>query len=340
MIDQELDAAVARGAPRHRELGLSDERLLGMYELMLLARALDERQWILNRQGRQAFVIGCQGHEAAQVGSASALRPGLDLMVPYYRDLAAALVFGVTPRDVMLEALSRAGAPWSGGRQMPSHYGDPRLKILSTGSAVATQISHATGAALASKIRGDGAVTICYFGDGATSEGDFHEGLNLAAIHKLPVIYVCENNGLAISVPRARQMPVDVAERAAAYNMPGVSVDGADLLAVYRAASEAVERALCGGGPTLIDAHVARLTPHSSDDDERRYRDPDDLAQARRNDPLVQTREYLGGVGLLDEERELALANRVRAAVEDALEHAIAAPPPDPATATRHVFKE
>src|SRR5919205_2690703 len=139
---------------------------------------------------------------------------------------------------------------------MPSHYGGPRLKLLSTSSAVATQITHAVGAALASKIRGDGAVTICYFGDGATSEGDFHEGLNFAAIHKLPVIFVCEDNGLAISVPLPRQMPVQQpADRAAAYNMPGVALDGADLLAVYQATVQARERALAGEGPTLLDAH-------------------------------------------------------------------------------------
>ena len=335
--------ALPTGEPtsQHAALGLSDDRLLGLYETMLLARALDQRQWILNRQGRQAFVISCQGHEAAQVGSAAALRPGLDLMATYYRDLAAALVFGVTPRDVMLEALSRAAAPWTGGRQMPSHYGDPRLKLLSTSSAVATQITHAVGAALASKIRGDGAVTICYFGDGATSEGDFHEGLNFAAIHKLPVIFVCEDNGLAISVPLTRQMPVQQpADRAAAYNMPGVSIDGADLLAVYHATSEARERALAGQGPTLIDAHVSRLTPHSSDDDDKRYRDPDELARSRQNDPLVRARDYLCSAGLLDEACEQALAARVRAAVDEALEFALAAPLPDPSEATRRVLKE
>jgi 2-oxoisovalerate dehydrogenase E1 component alpha subunit len=339
--------ATGQSAPATRlseieaEQSLSDERLLAMYETMLLARALDERQWILNRQGRQAFVISCQGHEAAQVGSASALRPGLDIMAPYYRDLAAALVFGVTPRDVMLEALSRQSAPWTGGRQMPSHFGDPALKILSSSSVVATQISHATGAALASKIRGDGAVAIAYFGDGATSEGDFHEALNFAAIHRLPVIYFCEDNGLAISVPLAKQMPVvSVAERAAAYNMPGVVVDGGDLLAVYTATTEAVERALRGQGPTLIDAHVARLTPHSSDDDHSRYRSPDELAQLRQRDPLVRAQRLLREAGKLDEHSEQQMLERVRAQVEDALQFALAAPEPDPATATTHVFKE
>jgi 2-oxoisovalerate dehydrogenase E1 component alpha subunit len=341
LVDYPEATAATRQPGRHAELGLSDERLLGMYETMLLARSLDERQWILNRQGRQAFVISCQGHEAAQVGSASAMRPDLDLMATYYRDLAAALVFGATARDVMLEALSRAAAPWTGGRQMPSHYGDPRLKILSSSSAVATQITHAVGAALASKNGEDGAVTICYFGDGATSEGDFHEGLNFAAVHKLPVIFFCEDNGLAISTALDRQMPVrTVADRGPAYDMPAASVDGGDLLAVYRATQEARQRALLGQGPTLIDAHVIRLTPHSSDDDDRRYRSPDELERARRADPLLRTREYLRASGLLNDERERLLAGRVRATVDDALEFALAAPLPDPSQAKRHVFKE
>ena len=341
LVDHSEAAATARRSGRHAELGLSDERLLGMYETMVLARALDERQWILNRQGRQAFVISCQGHEAAQVGSAAALRPGLDVVATYYRDLAAALAFGVSARDVMLEALSRAGAPWTGGRQMPSHYGDPRLKVLSSSSAVATQITHAVGAALASKIRGDGAATICYFGDGATSEGDFHEGLNFAAVHNLPVIFFCEDNGLAISTSLDHQMPVrTVADRGAAYDMPGVSVDGGDLLAVYQATTEARERALLGQGPTLIDAHVIRLTPHSSDDDDRRYRSSDELERARRSDPLLRARLYLEATGLLNGEQEQMLTSRVRATVDAALEFALAAPLPDPSEAKWHVFKE
>jgi 2-oxoisovalerate dehydrogenase E1 component alpha subunit len=334
-------ATVAERSRRHTRLGLSDKQLLSMYETMLLARVLDERQWVLNRQGRQAFVISCQGHEAAQVGSASALRPGLDLMAPYYRDLAAALVFGVTPRDVMLEALSRSGAPWTAGRQMPSHYGDRSRKILSSSSAVATQITHAVGSALASKVRGDGAITICYFGDGATSEGDFHEGLNFAGVHKLPVIFLCEDNGLAISVPLARQMPVrTVSERACAYNIPGVAVDGGDLLAVYEATAGARERASRGEGPTLIDAQVVRLTAHSSDDDHKRYRDPGELARERESDSLTRTRDYLRAHALLDEEQERAMATRVRETVTEALEFALAASEPDPAEAKRHVFRE
>ena len=336
-------AALTRAGhrPEHALLGLSDEQVLRMYRTMLLARRLDERQWILNRQGKQAFVIGCQGHEAAGVGSASALRPGLDIMLPYYRSLPAVLVFGTTARDVLLESLSRAEGPWSGGRQMPSHFSDPRYKILSSGSPVATQIPQAAGAALASRLRGDGAVTIVYFGDGATSKGDFHEGLNFAGIHRLPVIFFCENNGYAISTPQAKQMPVpNVAERAAAYGMPGILVDGNDVLAVYRATREAADRARRGEGPTLIEARVYRLSPHSSDDDDRRYRAPAEVAEARKAEPLVRFRRYLEEEGLLDEQRERDLQQAVVAEVEAALAEAEQAPAPRPEDALRHVFAE
>src|ERR671933_746713 len=272
----------------HERLGLAPERLREMYEVMLLARAVDERQWVLNRQGRQAFHISCQGHEGSGVGSAFALDRERDVMVPYYRSLAAVLAFGVTPLDVFLSALAKASDRMTGGRQMPAHYGLASARILTSGSPVATQIPHATGAALASKIRGDGGVSIVYFGDGASSKGDFHEGLNFAAIHKLPAIFVCENNHYAISVPTSKQMAVgSVADRAVGYGMVGESIDGTDPLAVYRAVKEATQRARAGGGPTLIESNVPRLTPHSSDDDDRRYRPESDREEARHHDPLL-----------------------------------------------------
>lgn len=331
----------ARHEPEYVRLGLTSEQLLRMYRTMVLARRLDERQWILNRQGKQFFVIGCQGHEASGVGSASALQPGLDVMLPYYRSLPAVLVFGTTARDVLLESLGRAEAPWTGGRQMPSHYGDIRYKILTSGSPVATQIVHAVGAALASKSRGDGAVAIAYFGEGATSKGDFHEGLNFAGIHHLPVIFFCENNGYAISTPTFKQMPVqNVADRAVAYGMPGVIVDGNDLLAVYRATREAAERARRGEGPTLIESKVYRLTPHSSDDDDRRYRPMAEVEEARRREPLLRTRHYLEELGVLDERLNAEIEEDVAREIAEALAYAEAAPLPDSATALRHVFFE
>ena len=299
----------SRARPETPPPELPEQRLLEIYETMLLARAVDERQWVLNRQGRQPFHISCQGHEGSGVGSAFALEPGRDVMVPYYRSLAAVLAFGMTPYEVFLAALAKAEDPASGGRQMPAHYGLARANILTSGSPVATQIPHAAGAALASKIRGDGAVAITYFGEGASSKGDFHEGLNFAAIHKLPAIFVCENNHYAISVPMQKQMAVgSVAYRGPGYGMASVSVDGTDPLAVYRVVREAADRARAGEGPTLIESNVARLTPHSSDDDDRRYRS----------------------------ERELRA--RVQREVEQAFAEAEAAAPPQPETAFDHVY--
>jgi 2-oxoisovalerate dehydrogenase E1 component alpha subunit len=327
--------------PVHEALGLGRERLLFMFETMLLARAVDERQWILNRQGRQAFHISCQGHEGSGVGSALALKPGRDVLVPYYRSLAAVMAFGMTPREVFLAALARADDPSSGGRQMPAHYGLARTKILTSGSPVATQIPHATGAALASKIRGDGAVSLVYFGDGASSKGDFHEGLNFAAIHKLPAIFVCENNHYAISVPTSKQMAVgSVADRAAGYGMFGAAVDGTDPLAVYRCVKQAVDRARAGEGPSLIESNVVRLTPHSSDDDDRRYRPESEREEARHHDPIVVFSRYLRAHDLLDETGEAELRQRVQATVDQALAEAEAAATPAPETAFEHVYAD
>lgn len=324
--------------PVHETLGLSPERLLEMFETMLLARVVDERQWILNRQGREAFHISCQGHEGSGVGSAFALDRQRDVMVPYYRSLAAVLAFGITPGQVFLSALARASDPMSGGRQMPAHYGlAPR--ILTSGSPVATQIPHATGAALASKIRGDGGVSIVYFGDGASSKGDFHEGLNFAAIHKLPAIFMCENNHYAISVPSSKQMAVrSVADRAVGYGVFGASVDGTDPLEVYRCVKQAAERARAGDGPTLIESNVVRLTPHSSDDDDRRYRPESDREEARHKDPIDVFARYLRTHDLLDDTLEAALRERVTRTVAEALEEAEAAAEPTSETAFDNVY--
>jgi 2-oxoisovalerate dehydrogenase E1 component alpha subunit len=310
-----------------------------MFEVMLLARLIDEREWILNRQGRVAFHISCQGHEGSGVGSAFALDRGRDVMVPYYRSLAAVLAFGVTPLELLLSALARADDPMTGGRQMPAHYGLARARILTSGSSVATQIPHAAGAALASKIRGDGGVSIVYFGDGASSKGDFHEGLNFAAIHKLPAIFVCENNQYAISVPTSKQMAVrSVADRAVGYGMFGASIDGTDPLAVYGCVKQAADRARAGEGPTLIESNVVRLTPHSSDDDDRRYRPEAEREQARNRDPMNVFGSYLRMHRLLDDAAEQSMRDRIRRSVDAALDEAEAAPLPAPETAFDHVY--
>src|SRR5947209_6972946 len=183
---------------KHEELGLSKEQLLEMYYYMLLARSLDERMWLLNRQGKAPFVISCQGHEAIQVGIGMAMERGKDWFLPYYRDLALCVYLGYTPREVMMQHFARKNEPNSGGRQMPGHYGYKKLHIVTGSSPVATQIPHGAGVALASKLRGTDEVTMVSFGEGATSKGDWHEALNLAGIHKLPVVFLCQNNQYAI----------------------------------------------------------------------------------------------------------------------------------------------
>jgi 2-oxoisovalerate dehydrogenase E1 component alpha subunit len=310
-----------------------------MWETMLLARALDERMWLLNRAGRAPFVISCQGHEAAQVGMGFALDPNRDWLVPYYRDLALVLHFGMTPREVMLSLLARSGEPNSGGRQMPGHYGSRARRIFSTSSPVGTQFPQAPGIALAARMRGEDTVTVTCIGEGGTAQGDVHEGLNWASIYKLGVIFFVQNNHYAISVPQEKEMAIkNVADRAAGYGMTGVTVDGNDVFAVYAAAREAVERGRRGDGPTLFEAKVNRLTPHSSDDDDRFYRSREEVQSYREHDPIALALARLREFGAIDDLQEQDIRDRVKQQVNDATDFAENAPYPDPSEAFRHVY--
>ena len=323
------------------ELGLSDDQLLDILYKMMLARATGQRERMLNRMGKAPFAVSGEGHEATQVGTAYALLPGKDWVVPYYRDIGVALVVGQTVRDLMLEFLARGENVSSGGRNMPSHFSDPKLRIVSGSAPVGTQILHAVGTAFASKLRGLDEVSMVWFGDGATSEGDCHEGMNFAGVHKLPVVFVCEHNQYAISVHWTKQMAVEnVAVRAEGYGFPGVTVDGNDVLAVYRAAREAVDRARRGEGPTFIEAKTYRLVPHTSDDDDRRYRPREEVEEWSKKDPIRRFQAYLEEHGLLDAKTRDKLAKKAAEEVDAATDYAEKAPPPDPETALRHVFKE
>lgn len=315
------------------------ETLRAMFRMMVLARALDERMWLLNRAGKAPFVISCQGHEAAQVGAAFALDRAKDFTLPYYRGLATVLVMGMTPLEVMLALFARAADPNSGGRQMPAHYSSRRLRIVSQSSPVGTQIPHAAGVALAEKIRGGDAVVWASFGEGTTSQGDFHEGINFAAVHHLPAIFQCENNEYAISVPQHQQMAVaSVADRGPAYGIPGVSVDGTDVLAVYEVTRRAVERARRGAGPSLIEARVVRLTAHSSDDNDRTYRSQRELKSLRQQDPIARFRAYLHERDLLGDAEEQAIRAEIAHEVEAASADAERAPLPGRETLFDHVY--
>jgi 2-oxoisovalerate dehydrogenase E1 component alpha subunit len=297
--------------------------------------------WILNRAGRIPFVISGQGHEGAQVAIAWPMRKQHDWIAPFYRSIATCLTFGMSARDIMTAQYATASDPSSGGRQMPGHYGSHEHNLVSVSSPVATQLLHAVGIALAAKIRRTDQVAMTIMGEGSSNQGDVHEGLNFAAIHKLPFVFVVENNGYAISVPMARQVAgSSVWERAAGYDMPGVLVDGADVLACYHAAKVAVDRARAGEGPTLIEAKVTRLTGHSSDDQQTKYRSAEDLDAGKGHDALPRFRGELRDAGVLTDEIEARLTAEIAAAVEDATDYAEAQPDPDTSTAMRYVYHE
>lgn len=267
---------------RHEELGLSNEDVLAIYETMVRARRVDERMWLLNRAGKIPFVISCQGQEAAQVAAAYALDNQKDWIAPYYRDLGVVLQFGMTIKELMLSAFAKAEDPNSGGRQMPGHFGQRKNRILTGSSPVTTQVPHAVGVALAAKMQKEDFITFVTLGEGSSNQGDFHEGMNFAGVHKLPTIVMVENNKYAISVPYEKQVAAEnVSDRAIGYGMPGYTVDGTDVLAVYEVVKQAADRARSGEGPTLVETVCYRLTSHSSDDDQRQYRTEEELEEQK-----------------------------------------------------------
>jgi 2-oxoisovalerate dehydrogenase E1 component alpha subunit len=283
-------------------------------------------------------VLTGRGHEIAQVASAAALQQGHDSAWPYYRDLGVGLALGVSPYEVFLGALARADDPHTGGRQLTAHFSSPSLRIGSISSEVAAHVPHAVGAAYAARVRGDDAVAVCWFGDGAASEGATHEAMNLAAVHQLPVVFVCENNGWAISVPTRLQFPIEsVAQRAQAYGISGATIDGSDAPAVFEASRQAVEAARSGNGPSLLEFRVSRMTPHSSQDDDS-YRSPDEVEAAVSADPLPRLRTTLIGRGVLTEQSAADLEASITAAVLRDQERAMAQPEPEPARARQWLY--
>jgi 2-oxoisovalerate dehydrogenase E1 component alpha subunit len=326
---------------RHQALGLSDETVLEMYETMLLARKIDERMWLLNRAGKIPFVISCQGQEAAQVGAAFALDREKDYVLPYYRDMGVVISFGMTPRELMLSGFAKDEDPNSGGRQMPGHFGQKKNRIVTGSSPVTTQVPHAVGVALGGRLQGKDLVTFVTFGEGSSNQGDFHEGANYAAVHKLPVIFMCENNKYAISVPYEKQVACEkISDRAVGYGMPGVTVDGNDILEVYKAVKEAADRGRRGEGPTLVETVSYRLTAHSSDDDDRAYRTKEEVEEAKKKDGLFAFELYLRELGLLTDEKFNEIQDRVKKEVDDATDYAENAPYSEPEYALKHVYAE
>jgi 2-oxoisovalerate dehydrogenase E1 component alpha subunit len=332
--------AIRETSAGYEALGLDEDDLRRMHYYMLLARRVDERSWILNRQGKAAFVISCQGQEAAQVGAAYNLRPGNDFLYPYYRDSGMTLLLGQTSRDQFLSLLGKKEDPNSGGRQMPGHYSSRRLNIVTSSAPVGIQYPQAAGTALAYKIRGEDGVVLVCGGEASTSGGDWHEAMNFAGIHDLPLVFLVENNVYAISVHAEFQVSGSIAKRAEGYGFPGHEVDGNDVLAVYEAAREAFGRARAGEGPTLIEAKTYRMTAHSSDDDDRRYREREEIEEWRQKDPIVRFEKYLMENDVLDESERDEISVRIRAEVAEASQYAEDAPFADPEDVLSGVYAE
>ncbi|KGX88818.1 2-oxoisovalerate dehydrogenase subunit alpha [Pontibacillus litoralis JSM 072002] len=326
---------------RHQQLGLSDDQVLDMYRTMLLARKIDERMWLLNRSGKIPFVISCQGQEAAQVGAAYALNREKDYVAPYYRDMGVVLAFGMTAKELMLSGFAKAEDPNSGGRQMPGHFGQKKNQIITGSSPVTTQVPHAVGFALAAKMQKEDFISFVTLGEGSSNQGDFHEALNFAGVHQLPVITMVENNKYAISVPVEKQLACEkVSDRAQGYGMPGYTVDGNDPLAVYEVVKEAADRARQGDGPTLIEAVSYRLTAHSSDDDDRTYREKEEVEEAKKKDSIITFKAYLQEAGILTEEKEQQLEEELKQIVNEATDYAENAAYADPESAMKYVYAE
>jgi pyruvate dehydrogenase E1 component alpha subunit len=306
---------------------LPDGLAVRLLEAMLFQRALDQRMLNLQRQGRIGFYGTARGQEGAALGTGAAFEPQ-DWVFPALREGAIALWRGYALDRYVAQCFGNARDATL-GRQMPCHYTDVAHRFVSLSSPIATQVTHAAGAARAAQVRGDPVVVGGYLGDGATSEADFHAGMNFAAVWKAPVVFVCQNNQWAISVPVSKQTASEtIAIKAVAYGMPGLRVDGNDVLACYVAAKAAVDRARAGGGPSFLECLTYRLGGHSSSDDPTRYRDEREAKQWEERDPLKRHRAWLVARGEWDDAREERFLDDAGRRVTDAIAAVEAAPPP------------
>jgi 2-oxoisovalerate dehydrogenase E1 component alpha subunit len=328
----------ARSFERH---GLTDEQLVAMFRTMLTQRTLENRGFQLNRQGKIPFASASEGHEGVQAGAAMAFERGKDILVPYYRDLGLALGIGLTPYEVLLSLFARA-ADHSAGRQFPHHYASRALGIQTISSVIAAQLPHAVGAAYALQYRGEnGRAVLTTFGDGATSEGEWHESINFAAVHKLPIVFLCENNEWAISTPLSKQMgQPDIYKRAEGYGLPGIVVDGMDAIACYAAVRDALGRARSGNGPSLVEAKCYRFLAHTTDDDDRAYRSREEVAERRKDDPVPRFERLLVEHSVLTPEGVEALKRSILEEANDATDRAEAMAYPAAADICERVYAE
>ncbi len=318
-----------------RDPKLSDERMVQLYEAMVRTRIVDERLVTLQRQGRIGFHIGSLGEEATIIGSAAAARPQ-DWIFPCYREFGALLLRGMPLQRYVDNMFGNANDPVK-GRQMPDHYTGKPYKFGSVSSPIGTQITQAVGFAWAARMKKDDLTTLVYFGEGATSSNEFHNGANFAGVFKTPTVFLCRNNGWAISVPASKQSASQTfADKAIAYGMRGVRVDGNDLLAVYAATREAIERAARGEGPTLVELLTYRLSGHSTSDDPKAYRKDAEVDAWKSKDPNVRFRAFLEKRGLWSAEKQTELEERAAAELQECVKIAEKTPAP----ALESIFEE
>ncbi len=324
----------------HGSSVLTPQELIKAYRTMYTARKTDDKILVLLKQGKAFFHIGGSGHEAAQVGTAMALKPGTDWSYPYYRDMAFCLASGFTLMEVFCDVLHRSKNPSSAGFAMPFNWGHKQWRIVSQSSPTGTQYLQAVGTALGNVKMGTDEVVYVSSGEGATSEGEFHEALNWAAREKLPVIFLIQDNRYAISVTKKEQHAADsVFYLASGYRgLHRYEVDGCDLLATYQAASDAVSKARKGEGPSLILAHTVRLLPHSSSDDQRKYRSEEDLKSDKALDPLPRLEEYLLNNAIIQKDELEAIKKEVLAEIETAADEAIAEDIPEAGSLLNYVY--
>ena len=325
----------------HEVLGLTGQEVIDLYAQMMLVRTLDERVWALNRQGKVPIAASSQGHEAAQMGTFKAAQnDGRYFLFPYYRDLALKMAAGLSPIQVMRSFMGREGDPFSGGRQFPLQGASLEHRIIQISNVVAAGLTQAVGYALGCRLLGEDTVVLAYFGDGGASMGECHEAMNFASVHKLPVIFICENNKYAISVPLRKQMAIqNVADRASSYGFPGHVIDGMDILKVYATTTQAIKHARTQG-PILLEMKVDRFMAHTTDDDDRRYREKGELEEARKRDPLLVLHSYLMDAGLLTEEQDQSIRAQARQEVDEATDIAEATPYPDLSTFYDHLYAD
>ncbi|MBL7055388.1 pyruvate dehydrogenase (acetyl-transferring) E1 component subunit alpha [Candidatus Woesearchaeota archaeon] len=309
---------------------LSDEQITEMYETMVLCRTFDDKGFNMQRQGRIGTFIQFKGQEASQVGSAYALEEK-DWMVPMYRSGAAMITRGF-PLIMLYQYFSGDER----GMKVPDN-----INMLPMAIPVGTQSPHVTGLAMASKIKGDGAVALGYTGDGGTSKGDFHDALNFAGVFKSPAIIICENNQFAISVHRKDQTHSEtIAQKALAYGIPGIQVDGNDIFAVYKATKEAVDRARAGEGPTLIENYTYRRPDHSTSDDAKKYRSEEEVKEWAAKDPIDRLRKYMMNKGILDDAKNEEIISKAKEKVEKAVEEYEKVSEPDPEDIFKYTYAE